>query len=195
MPTEDANRWNLRYLAGADNPSDIPRSLLVDHADLLPSSGLALDIAMGLGGNAGYLLRRGLRVVGVDISEVAVYRAKKEFTDLMAVVADLERFSIPPLKFDVILNFLYLQRNLWGSIQYGLKPGGLLFLECLTDEMLSIHPEIDLSYLLKHAELLHTFKDSMKRIEMEILYYHEGWSSSNNAHRRATAALIARRVA
>ncbi len=195
MPTEDANRWNLRYRAGADSASDFPRSLLVEHADLLPSSGLALDIAMGLGGNAGFLLQRGLRVVGVDISDVAVSRAKKEFTDLLAVVADLERFSIPPFKFDVILNFLYLQRNLWESIQSGLKPGGLLFLECLTDEMLSIHPDIDHSYLLKHDELLHTFMDSKNRNEMEILYYHEGWSYSNNAHRRATAALIARRVA
>jgi SAM-dependent methyltransferase len=36
-----------------------------------------LDIAMGLGGNAAFLLERGLRVVGLDISWVALQRAKQ----------------------------------------------------------------------------------------------------------------------
>jgi hypothetical protein len=167
----------------------------VDHANLLPARGLALDIAMGLGKNSGFLLQRGLHVVGVDISSVAVSRAKKDSPALMAVVADMERFFIPPDTFDVILNFLFLQRDLWLSVQHGLKPGGILFMECLTDEMLSIHPEIDPIYLLKPGELQHAFIDSPLPVDLEILYYFEGWSSSTNAHRRATAALVARRVA
>jgi tellurite methyltransferase len=195
MPTADADRWNLRYQASADTTSDLPRSLLVEHAGLLPSHGLALDIAMGLGANAGFLLQRGLGVVGVDISSVAVIQAKKDFPSLMAVIADLERFSIPINKFDVILNFLYLQRDLWLSIKHGLKLGGILFIECLTDEMLSIHPEIDPNYLLKPGELQHEFVDSPAAIDLEILYYFEGWSSLSKTHRRATAALVARRVA
>jgi tellurite methyltransferase len=195
MPTPDAFRWNSRYQAGADNASDLPRSLLVDHMNLLPTQGLALDIAMGLGGSAGFLLQHGLRVIGVDISSVAVSRAKKDFPALMAVVTDIERFYIPPDTYDVILNFLFLQRDLWLSIQYGLKLGGILFMECLTDEMLSVHPEIDPIYLLKPGELQHAFIDSPLPVDLEILYYFEGWSTSANAHRRATAALVARRIA
>lgn len=195
MPTADADRWNLRYQAGADPPLDVPRSLLMDHAGLIPSHGLALDIAMGLGGNARFLLQRGLRVVGVDISKVAVIRAKKESPALIAVVADLERFYIPPNRFDVILNFFYLQRDLWLSIKYGLKPGGILFIECLTDAMLSVHPEIDPNYLLKPGELQAAFIDSPREIELDILFYYEGWTSSPDMHRRSTAALVARRVA
>jgi tellurite methyltransferase len=194
MPTTDADRWNLRYQAGSETASDFPRSRLVDHAPFLPSDGLALDLAMGLGGNAGFLLQHGLRVVGVDISWEAVTRAKKNFPTLMAVVTDLEHYSIPPDRYDVILNFLFLQRNLWRSIQQGLKVNGILFIECLTDEMLSVHPEIDLSYLLKPGELQHAFTNCTAGNELEILYYNEGWSSSIGAHRRATAALIARRV-
>jgi hypothetical protein len=68
-------------------------------------------------------------------------------------------------------------------------------MECLTDEMLSIHPEIDPIYLLKTGELQHAFIDSARPVDLEILYYFEGWSSSTNAHRRATAAVVARRVA
>jgi ubiquinone/menaquinone biosynthesis C-methylase UbiE len=195
MPTSDADRWNSRYQCGADTASDQPRSVLIDHANLIPNHGLALDIAMGLGGNAGYLLHRGLRVVGVDISSVAVHRAKRNYPILMAVVADLEHFSIPPNTFDVILNFLFLQRDSWRSIQHGLKPGGLLFMECLTDEMLTVHPEIDPNYLLEPGELQKAFIESPPAVDLEILYYYEGWSPSGNAHRRATAALIARRVA
>ncbi len=195
MPGGDADRWNSRYQSDSATASDLTSSLLVNHANLLPSSGLALDIATGLGRNARYLVQRGLRVVGVDISHVALIRAKKDIPSLMAAVLDLERFVIPPNKFDVILNILYLQRNLWMQITQGLKLGGLLYMECLTEDMLSIHPEINPSYLLKPAELQHAFYDGDFGRNLEILYYYEGWSPSTSSHRRAVASLIARRNA
>ncbi len=195
MPFGDADRWNLRYQSGSHKASDLPSSLLVDHFNLLPSSGLALDIATGLGGNAGFLIQRGLRVVGLDISLVALIRAKKEFPSLMAASLNLERFVIPPNKFDVIINILYLQRDMWTPITQGLKLGGILFMECLTEDMLSVHPEINPSYLLKPAELQHWFIDGDTGRGLEILYYDEGWSSSTSDHRRAVASLVARRNA
>jgi len=112
MPIEDANRWNSRYQTDPRNSSNHPRTLLQEHAGLLPSHGLALDIAMGLGWNASFLIQSGLRVIGVDISYVAVCRAKNELPNLMGIVADLEQFQIPHNTFDVILDSLYLQRNL-----------------------------------------------------------------------------------
>jgi tellurite methyltransferase len=195
MPIEDANRWNLRYQSSADTASHLPSSLLEKYAGLLPSSGLALDIAMGLGDNSSFLLSRGLRVIGVDISQVAVDRAKKKNPMLMAIVADLTHFAIPPNKFDVILDFLYLQRDMWASIQEGLKLGGLLFIECLTEATLSILPEIDPNFLLKPDELLDAFIRTKASNNLEIFYYFEGWSSSSGPHRRAIAQLVARRVA
>jgi hypothetical protein len=155
---------------------------------------LALDIAMGLGVNAGYLLDHGLRVVGVDISNVAVTQVKKEFPAIIAVIADIERFFIPPAKFDVILNFLYLQRNLWPDMIRGLKLGGLLFIECLTEDMLIDHPEIDPIYLLKPGELQGIFTTPPVDMELEILHYFEGWSSSASSHRRAVASMIGHRL-
>jgi tellurite methyltransferase len=195
MPTEDANRWNSRYLADPRNSSDRPRTLLLEHADLLPSHGLALDIAMGLGGNASFLLQQGLSVIGVDISYVALSRAKRELPGLMAVVADLNHFHIPHSTFDVILNFLYLQRNLWIPMTNGLRIGGILFIECLTQDMLSIHPDINPAYLLKPTELQEEFITGEFSKNMEILFYTEGWCSTNTSHPRVTASLIARRFA
>ena len=40
----------------------------------------------------------------------------------MAVIADLEYFYIPSDTFDVIINFLYLQRDLWLPMVIGFKP-------------------------------------------------------------------------
>jgi tellurite methyltransferase len=194
MPTEDANRWNLRYLADPRNSFEQPRTLLLEHADLLPFNGLALDIAMGLGGNASFLLQHGLRVIGVDISYVAVRKAKIELPTLLGVVADLHKFHIPPNTFDVIINFLYLQRDLWMPITIGLKKGGVLFIECLMEDMLSIHPEINPAFLLKAGELQQAFLQANLGMDLEILYYTEGWHSTVTSHPRATASLVARRI-
>jgi len=193
MPTEDANRWNLRYQADPRNSFELPRKLLLEYADLLPSEGLALDIAMGLGGNARFLLQHGLRVVGVDISYVAASKAKSEIPGLMAVVADLNKFHIPPNTFDVVINFLYLQRDLWVPIANGLKEGGVVFIECLLEDMRSIHPEINPTFLLKPGELQQSFLHSNLSKNMEILYYNEGWYKTATSHPRSTANLIARR--
>lgn len=194
MPTEDAARWNLRYQSEPRNFFNQPQKLLLEHTDLLPTHGLALDIAMGFGGNAGYLIRNGLRVIGVDISHIAVSRAMTEIRTLMGVVADLEYFHIPQNTFDVILNFLYLQRNLWAPISKGLKIGGILLIECLTEDMLSIHPEINPTYLLRSAELQQEFINGNIGNNLEILYYSEGRYETQSSHSRATASLIARRI-
>ncbi len=195
MTGEDADRWNSRYLAEDLSISHQPSRLLIDHLDLLPRQGLALDLAMGLGHNAGVLLRHGLRVVGVDISWVAVRQAKLNFPGLMCAVVDLERFLIPVNIFDVIINTLYLQRSLWQPIVFGLKIGGIVLIECLTEDMLELHPEIDPSYLLKSGELRQTFTEPGISRNLELLSYSEGWKLSNAQHRRATACLVARRFA
>jgi tellurite methyltransferase len=194
MPTQDATRWNLRYREDSRNIFEPPRTLLVDHSETIPTCGLALDIAMGLGNNTNYLLKRGLRVIGVDISLVALSKVKRKLPNLLAVVADLERFYIPENTFDVIISFLYLQTNLWLPMTRGLKMGGVMFIECLTEEMLSIHPEINPVFLLKSGELQRAFSLDEIGKYLEIIYYYEGWQSTESSHPRAVACLIARRV-
>jgi tellurite methyltransferase len=184
----DAARWNERYQQEPFRTPIDARPLLVQNAALLPQQGLAIDVAMGLAGNASFLLERGLRVIGVDISEVAVRQAKVRLPALFAAVADLNRFYLPPAIFDVILNFYYLQRELWPVYKFALRPGGLLFIETLTLDMLQIHPETEPEYLLQPGELYASFAD------MQILVYREGWQTGMNGHRRAVASLVARLV-
>jgi tellurite methyltransferase len=195
MPTEDADRWNSRYQEDTQNIFKIPRSLLLEHSSILPTSGLALDVAMGLGNNSIYLIKHGLRVIGVDISLVALRLAKRRIPELLAVVADLQHFNIPKNSFDLIICFLYLQRDLFLPMAQGLKIGGVMFIECLTEDMLIIHPEINPIFLLKPGELQRVFLLNEIENKLEIIHNSEGWQSTGKSHPRAVASLIARRIA
>jgi tellurite methyltransferase len=188
MLHKDAARWNERYLKETTGSSTTPRALLLENESFLPKQGLAFEAAMGLGANAGFLIERGLNVVGVDFSELAVHKAKQCFPAIWAVVADLAHFYLPPSTFDVILNFFFLDRNLWHAYTQALNPGGILFVETLTVEMLQIHPELNLSYLLQQDELKNGFP------ELETLLYREGWTQSASGHPCAVASLIAKKA-
>lgn len=189
MPLEDAERWNARYNDEGERFSRFIRTrpFLIACERYLPQAGLAFDAAMGLGGNAAFLLERGLRVIGVDISSTALRKAKARLPRLEAVLADLTAFYLPASTFDVILNFFYLQRDLWPQYCRALKPGGVLIFETLTSDMQAQMPEVDPSYFLAPGELRSAFSC------LEILEYSEGWSVSDSGHPRATARLAARK--
>jgi tellurite methyltransferase len=186
MAHEDAVRWDARYIEEPRYSSfEKPRAFMLKHIQRLPSSGLALDVAMGLGGNAGLLIRHGLRVVGIDISGVALRRAKERLPELMAVQVDLTQFYLPSNTFDVILNFYYLNRRLWEPYKTALRPGGWLVFETLTLDMQERKPEVSPEYLLQPGELRLGFAD------LEILDYREGWREGSSGHPRSVASLLA----
>lgn len=188
MPAEDARRWNARYKERIEDEKGYsPQPFLIAHAKFLPTTGLALDIAMGLGGNAGFLASRGLRVIGVDISVVGVRAAKARYSTLMGVVADLTRFCMPENSFDVILNFNYLQRDLWPGIEDALRPGGVLFFETMTERMLLANPSIDPNHVLAVGELATAFPS------LETILYEEDDRYIPSTDASSTARLIARK--
>ena len=186
MPTEDAIRWNSRYKEAPKKWHSSPRSFLLENINFLPKTGRALDIAMGPGSNAGALLRRGLDVYGVDISSEAVYFAKTTFPNLKAVIGDMTRFYLPDHYFDVIVNFYYLQRDLWPEFKRILKPHGCIMIETLTQLTRSDRPDISPEFLLGERELADAFK------EWEILVYREGTFQSDHGFEKSIASLIAR---
>jgi tellurite methyltransferase len=183
----DAVKWDERYRQGVEPAFEQPRSFLIEAAEYLPRHGLALDVAMGLGGNAGFLIERGLRVIGLDVSEVAAQRAKQQWPQLMAAVIDLNRFNLPAAHFDVVINFYYLQRDLWPLYRRVIRSGGVLIFESLLIDTLQVRPDYKPEYLLHPGELRSAFSN------WDILMYQEGWRDIDCDSPRAVVSLVARK--
>jgi len=72
-------RWDERYLSGVrpwDNGQTPPEVIEFWQSDLLSPAGLAVDLGCGSGVNSAYLAALGLRVIGVDLSGIALSRAQ-----------------------------------------------------------------------------------------------------------------------
>lgn len=181
--------WDQRCLREA-SPRE-PSPLLVENAHLLPTVGRALDVAMGAGRHALFLAARGLEVIGVDISPVAVEMCRREAArrglPITAICADITTYPIPQEAFDVVLDFYFLERELCPLLEGALRPGGLLFFETFTTVQLTLgwgprNPH----YLLHPGELPSLFP------HLEPLLYREGLVHYG-PRPRAIASLIARR--
>lgn len=183
----DRGRWDRLYNTKSYVFGKEPAAFLRDHIELLPV-GKALDIAMGEGRNAVYLAKKGFQVDGVDISEVALKKAKRlareNRVSVHTINADLNSYSIKPDSYLVILNIDYLQRSLIPQIKRGLKRGGVVVYENFTVDQLE-NPggkELRRDYLLTKGELKELFKD------FEVLVYRE-----TNDGQNARASLVARK--
>ena len=155
MSGNDASRWNARYRERGLVKWSEPRDLLVRFQMLISPGALVLDMAMGLGANARFLSAKGCRVVGVDISEVAVQIAKHQCNSIMSIIGDSKSIMFPICTFDAILNFYFLDRKLFELYKKTLKPGGILILE--TPSEVADSEEFPVEYLLVRNELLHVF--------------------------------------
>lgn len=185
MPKEDADRWNQRYQSSAGLNAKAPVPFLMENLGLLPTHGIALDIAMGSGRNSEILVNHGLSVIGIDISLEAAINAKLKCSQINAIVADLTEYALPPVKFDVILNFYYLQRELIKILHRYIKPNGLIIIETLTGKMNRIKPETPEEFLLKDNELPDLLGDHWR-----IIKFQEGWFTSHTGKQKAVASLI-----
>lgn len=143
MVDDAGERWNERYRSAA-TPGGPPPSPAIpvhfaDHAHRFPTSGRALEVACGTGAGTLWLAERGLDVLGVDISTVAVEIATDAARQLGLAdrchfaVADLDRGlpDTPPL--DVIVCHRYRNPTLYGPMLERLVPGGLLAIAVLSE--------------------------------------------------------------
>ncbi len=141
MTEEDRVRWDDRYArldTAAVEAVGLP-TRLARWADRFPTTGAALDLACGRGEAAVWLAQRGLDVLGVDVSTVAVDRA----TELAAHagVADRCRFVAwdldaglpdgPPAA--VIVCYRFRDARLDDAVLARLAPGGLLAITALSE--------------------------------------------------------------
>lgn len=162
-------KWDKFY---SHNQQSIdPSQVLYEHAYLLPKQGKALDLACGLGGNALFLARLGLKVDAWDISSVALTRLQTQADQISLPITTWQcdiRQKILPLKhYDVIVISRFLDRSLCNAIMGALKPEGLLFYQTFTRNKLDQHGPSNPDYLLGDNELLSLFPS------LSLVFYQE----------------------
>jgi SAM-dependent methyltransferase len=186
----ERSKWDERYNASHLINGTAPSDFLASVAGYLPQCGTAFDLAGGEGRNSIFLAERGLEVVAIDISMRALEKclriARERGVSVDAAAADLTQFVIPGNSLDVIVNFNYLERSLAAMIIDGLKPGGLLVFETLTEDHLKWKPDFNPQFLLKRGELLGVFRG------LHLLKYRETDLVSPTSA-RSVASLLAKK--
>jgi len=187
-------RWNERRSAAGFEPfPDAPAPWLVEHAALLGGGGRALDVACGDGRNARALARLGYEVDAVDVSDVTIEAlratAAERAPGVHPRVADLEREPLARDAYDVVVNFNYLQRDLFGALEAALRPGGWLLFETFGPAHLAeLGRHVNPKFVLAPNELLHAFPRLRVRAYRDGVAEHPGGP-------RGIASLLAQRPA
>jgi SAM-dependent methyltransferase len=165
-----------------------PSSWLVQHDDLLPREGRALDVASGRGRHALWLAERGLTTLAVDRDAEAIRElndvARERRLPLRAEVRDLETGENPfrGETFDLIVAVHYLHRPLFPALLDALAPGGVLIYETFTRAQAARGKPTNPDFLLEVGELLELVRP------LEVLSSREGYYDG-----RMIASVIARR--
>ncbi|WP_406815673.1 class I SAM-dependent methyltransferase [Mycobacterium sp. M23085] len=141
MGEADRHRWDERYAAKGPPPlsSVGPPPVFADHADVFPTAGRALDLACGQGTGSVWLAFRGMQVVGLDISPVAISHARE--LAQRAAVGNRCRFDVVDFDdglpggapVDLILCCKFRDPRLDRAIIERLSPGGLLAIAALSE--------------------------------------------------------------
>lgn len=185
------NKWNERHAAQTDEFRDPDEFFVHAYEEFVapayPNGGAALDFAGGPGRHALYLAERKWQVTLVDISEVAIQQAHSRAADrglqIDGAVAECTEFDLGRERFDLIVVFYYLDRDLFPPLFAALKPGGFLIYKTFTVEQRQLPGgPTKTEQLLKPNELLWAFG------QMHVVHYRE-----TIAEERATAELVARR--
>ena len=189
MTTHETKSWNERYHRERDFwLNRQPRQLLTSFEHLLPHEGRALDAASGMGVNAIFLAKLGIKVFAFDISEYALAQVKKRSQSvdkpIYPVVYDLSNPWFPVNYFDVIINFHFLERAAIPIFKHALVPGGLIFFDTYVRNKGQDSP----NYYLEPGELRAYFQ------EFEIIHYAEDVIERIENHaERGIAQLVARK--
>ena len=160
-------KWNGKYGDARCKASMHPPEFLISHADevlpMLPEQPRALDLAAGAGRNSIFLAERGCHVLAVDFALEGLRRCVRRATmrglHIQAISADLKTFVFPTYRYDLLINFFFLQREIFPAMVNALNPGGLLLFETYTSHYQAVHKGRSMrrEYLLEPGELRTSF--------------------------------------
>lgn len=155
----DRIKWNQRFASDDSYLGERPSPFLLREMarirQLAPGK-RALDIACGEGRNSVFLAQNGFEVTALDISDVglgkAARRAAKEAVVIDFQCVDLDRYEFTE-KFDLIINFNFLMRELIPEAAQTLSAGGLLVVDTLMESTQLLATHHSPAYFLQCGEL------------------------------------------
>ena len=188
MSDTDRERWNARYESGEYAARTHPSALLAAWIDRLPR-GRALDVACGRGRNAIHLAANGYAVDAMDISDIALARAR-ERADAAGVAvnwieADLERPDIARNAYDVVVIARFLNRPLIPRLIDALRSGGHVVYDHHYITSVEVDGPKSHRFRARPNELLERFR------ALRVLFYEEGIVADPDGGRMALARLVA----
>jgi SAM-dependent methyltransferase len=172
---EDQAHWDRKYEQGLPKLTE-PDPFFVSAyrtyvEPLFPMPGTALDLAGGLGRHALWLAVRKWQVSTVDISEVAINKlranARQLDIEVKSFALDAAKYHFPCARFDLIVLFYYLDRNLFPKMLSSLNRGGFLVSKMSVRWGPGGEPLKSTSNTLGKSELVSLLPG------LEILYHHE----------------------
>ena len=187
-----ANKWNSIFsqqectLAKASH-------VVVENSHLLPTSGRALDLACGIGGNAILLARKNLIVDAWDISSTALKKlntySQENNLNINTCERDVEQQPPEKNSFDVVVVSQFLHRPTFKALCECLNIGGILFYQTFSAEKVDDTGPTNSDYLLAKNELLYLCKG------MQVLVYRdEGVQGDIQNGWRNQAMIVAKRA-
>jgi hypothetical protein len=94
--------------------------------------------------------------------------ARRDGLRVDAVQADLEQWTLPAGRYDVVVNVRYLQRSLFDALKAAPRRGGMVVFETFTRDQQQLGHPRNPAFLLERGELAARFAD------FEIVSYGEG---------------------
>ena len=178
----DKQFWNERYAANEYIYGTTANTFLMENIDLM--QGPVLSLCEGEGRNAVYLASRGLRVQGVDCSDVGLKKAQalaqSRGVTIETEVADLAEYQPKENHYGTVISiFAHLpskvRQRIYPMVEAALKPGGILLLEAYAEKQLQYDtggPK-DIDMLMTAEKLQHEFSGLspilIREIEREVL--------------------------
>jgi tellurite methyltransferase len=184
--------WDRRYRMGQYPSPNEAHDLVKKFAPAMPRQRTVVDIAMGLGTDAIFLARSGLRVIGLEKSNEAIVRARKAAREagvtLEAVLADAAALPFKVGKVGTVLVFNFLQRDMIPELVRLLAPGGILIYQTFLKRQvdLGLRGPTNPAFLLDDGELI------SRLMSLELLLYEEGIFGTGEK-RNALARFVGRK--
>ena len=190
MNEERREKWNHHYKIPTDTGS--VADVLKENVSLIPSNGLALDIACGTGANSLFLASLGMEVKAWDFSKTAIDTIKGLLTNgekIFPEEIEISSSSFDNHQFDLILCCHYLDRAIAKAIYNATSPGGLIIYQTFTSERRFDVGPSNPEFLLNYRELFFLVRDC------EILSYREQLTKESEKNKMfGKAYMIAKKI-